>query len=172
MKVQLVLFLKWLYNNLIFFEARVRALFYGLFFKKLGKNTTIMKGFSMRGPQGISLGDYVPINIRCFLDGNGGLTIGNNVMIAPNVSIYTANHKFDRLDTAMIFQGVELAGVIIENDVWLGANSIILPGVHIGEGAIVAAGSVVTKDVEPYSIVGGNPAKFIKSRKDLNSSKS
>ena len=89
-----------------------------------------------------------------------------NVMMGPNVSIYTSNHKFDRTDIPMIKQGnSETKPVIIENDVWIGANVIILPGVTIHEGSIIAAGAVVTKDVECYTIVAGNPAKVIKKRK-------
>lgn len=87
-------------------------------------------------------------------------------MMGPDVMVYTQNHRTDRVDVPMIDQGnSEKREVIIGNDVWIGARSIIMPGVKIGEGSIIAAASVVTKDVMPYSVVGGVPAKLIKMRK-------
>ncbi len=87
-------------------------------------------------------------------------------MMAPEVLILGGNHRFDRVDIPMMFQGnVEYGPVEIGNDVWIGSRVIILPGLKIGEGSIIGAGSVVTKDVMPYSIVAGNPAKLIKMRK-------
>ena len=92
--------------------------------------------------------------------------IGNDVMMGQDVIIVTRNHEFKEVNTPMCNQGFkERHPVIIEDDVWIGHRVIILPGVHIGKGAIIAAGAVVTKDVEPYSIVGGVPARFIRSRK-------
>ena len=91
------------------------------------------------------------------------MRIGDDVMMGPNVSIYTRNHAFERTDVPMNTQGVsDEKIVVIENDVWIGANSIILPGVTVSKGAIIGAGAVVTKDVPEYAIVGGNPAKVIK----------
>jgi acetyltransferase-like isoleucine patch superfamily enzyme len=92
--------------------------------------------------------------------------IGDNVMIAPNVSILSRMHEYSRVDIPMSRQGYKKeAEVIIGNDVWLGRNVIVMPGVNIGDGVIVGAGSVVTKDVKSYEIVGGVPAKLIKDRK-------
>jgi len=76
-------------------------------------------------------------------------------MIGPNVSIPGANHNFDSIDVPMNMQGNTIKGTIIEDDVWIGANSVILDGIAIGKGSVIRAGSVVAKDVEPYSIVGG-----------------
>lgn len=99
------------------------------------------------------------------IDASGGrIVIGQYVAIGPNVVIRAANHRFDRLDIPIMDQGHETGEVIIDDDVWIAANCCITPGVHIGKGAIVGAGAVVTKDVEPYSIVGGVPAKKIGSR--------
>jgi len=112
----------------------------------------------------ISIGDYSSIGMNCVVQ--GGVKIGNNVMMGPQVFIYTQNHNHDRTDIPMIAQGYEEEKpVVIGDDVWIGSRVTILPGVHIGEGAIIGASSVVTKDVPAYSIVGGNPAKVIKSRK-------
>ena len=85
-------------------------------------------------------------------------------MMSPRVSIYAENHIFDDRERPMIDQGVKRSFVKIEDDCWIASNAVILSGVTIGRGSVVAAGSIVTKDVPPYSVVGGNPAKLIKSR--------
>lgn len=114
------------------------------------------RGFKMGSRSGLG------INARL----QGPLTIGNNVMMGPDVMIYTQNHRTDRVDIPMIDQGnSEKREVIIGDDVWIGARCIIMPGVKIGEGSILAAASVITKDVPPYAVVGGVPAKVIKMRK-------
>ena len=85
-------------------------------------------------------------------------------MMSPRVSMYAENHNFADRATPMKDQGVTRESIIIEDDCWIASNSIILAGVRIGQGSIIAAGSVVTKDVEPMSVMGGNPAKLIKYR--------
>jgi acetyltransferase-like isoleucine patch superfamily enzyme len=85
-------------------------------------------------------------------------------MISPRVSIYSENHNFSETAVPMIEQGVTRSFVKIEDDCWIAANSVILAGVTVGKGSVVAAGSIVTKDVPPYSVVAGNPAQVIKSR--------
>ena len=95
----------------------------------------------------------------------GDITIGKDVMMGTGCIIYTRNHRFDSLDVPMWKQGVEeVRPVVIGNDVWIGGRVTILPGVHIGNGAVVGAGAVVTKDVPDYAVVAGNPAKIIKYR--------
>lgn len=99
------------------------------------------------------------------IDASGGrILIGQCTAIGPNVVIRAANHRFDRLDIPIMDQGHEPGEVIIGDDVWIAANCCITPGVHIGKGAIVGAGAVVTRNVEPFSIVGGVPAKVIGRR--------
>jgi maltose O-acetyltransferase len=111
----------------------------------------------------IKIGSHCRINENVFLQGK--ISIGNFVMIAPNVSIYTKTHIYDNINLPMVKSGeTETLDVSIGNDVWIGLNSTILPGISIGEGSIIAAHSLVNKDVEPYSIVGGVPAKLIKKR--------
>ena len=111
----------------------------------------------------LKIGDNSSLGINCII--YEGVTIGNNVMMAPEVFIYTRSHKFDRTDIPMKEQGVSsLKPVIIGNDVWIGSRVTILPGVNIGDGAVIGASSVVVKDVEPYTVVAGNPAKIIKRR--------
>lgn len=96
----------------------------------------------------------------------GPVTIGSNVMMGPECCILTRNHQHDRCDIPMIDQGYEdYRPVVIGDDVWIGRRVIILPGVTVGGGSIIAAGAVVSKDVKPYSIVGGVPAKQIGNRK-------
>lgn len=94
----------------------------------------------------------------------GGLEIGSNVMMGPHVIITTANHVFSNLNIPMRVQGLVNKKVIIGDDVWVGANVVILPGVTIGNGSIIAAGAVVSKDVSSQVIVGGVPAREIKRR--------
>lgn len=93
------------------------------------------------------------------------MVIGNNVMMGPEVMAFTKNHRTEEVSIPMVDQGdIEEQPIVIDDDVWIGARSIILPGVHVGCSSIIAAGSVVTKDVEPFSVVGGVPAKQIKKR--------
>ena len=112
----------------------------------------------------ISLGDYSGIGKNSYI--GDYVTIGTHVMMGPDCLIYTRNHEFGNVETPICFQGFQnYKPVRIENDVWIGGRVIILPGVRRGEGAILGAGSVITKNVEPFSIVGGNPAKIIGRRK-------
>ncbi len=97
---------------------------------------------------------------------NGPVVIGNDVMMGPEVVIYTSGHKFDRTDVPMTEQGsTEPEPVTIGNDVWIGRRVIIMPGVSIGDGAVIGAGAVVTKDILAYAVAAGVPAKVIKMRK-------
>jgi len=114
------------------------------------------------------IGENSFLNNFCTVIALGDISIGNNVMVAPMCSIISGNHNFDRVDIPMIEQGYSAKGIVIEDDVWIGVNSVILDGVVVGKGSIIAAGSVVTKDVTPYTIVAGNPAKKIKNRFEEN----
>ena len=111
----------------------------------------------------IKIGFGCQINENVFIQGG---ELGNFVMIAPNVAILNSTHKIERTDIPMVMQEEEWGtNPVIEDDVWIGRNATILPGIKIGKGAVVAAGAVVTSDVADYTIVGGIPAKFIKTRK-------
>jgi virginiamycin A acetyltransferase len=112
------------------------------------------------------MGERVQIATNCFIaSGAGGLEIGNDVLISPNCTIITANYKFDRLDLPLQAQGTTSKGVRIGHRVWIGANSVVLDGSDIGENVIVSAGSVVTGTIKPNSVVLGNPAKVIFTRR-------
>ncbi len=126
-----------------------------------GKNINIERGatFSRK----LSIGDNSGLGINC--QAQGTVSIGNNVMMGPDVLIYTTNHEFNNKNVPMQQQGYQLEKpVSIGNDVWIGARVIILPGVHIGDGVVIGAGTVVTKDIPAYSVCVGNPAKVVKER--------
>ena len=143
-------------------SKKLRRFFAKRVISKIGKNVNIERGACF-GP-GLEIGDNSGVGINCEI--YGPVKIGNNVMMGPEVVIYTSGHKHDRVDVPMIEQGSEESrAVTIGNDVWIGRRAIIMPGVTIGNGCIIGAGAVVTKDVPDYSIAGGVPARVIKSRK-------
>jgi len=115
--------------------------------------------------EGLLIGNNVGIAQNCFIQVRGFVEIGDNVIMGPNVSIFSENHNSDDSDLPINMQGETRKGVKIENGVWIGTRAVILDGVKIGKNSIVAAGSVVTKDVPEFAIVAGVPAKVIKLRK-------
>ena len=132
-------------------------------FDRAGRGINVEKNANFGTGAGIIIGDYSGLGINCKV--RGPLEIGDNVMMGPDVIIFTSNHETSRTDIPMRGQGsTEPQKVTIESDVWIGARVIILPGVTIGKGAILAAGAVVTKDVPDYAVVGGVPAKVLKYR--------
>ncbi|KPV39319.1 acyltransferase [Alicyclobacillus ferrooxydans] len=138
----------------------VRNLFYRKLLKvDIGTGTAMQMDVLLMTRGGIRIGDNSVINRGCMLDGRGGLYIGNNVNISPETMILTAEHDVNH----PLFGGKE-APVVIHDDSWLSSRSMILPGVIVGRGAVVAAGAVVTKDVPEYAIVGGVPARVIGTR--------
>ena len=139
----------------------VRAFFACMALDKCGKNVNIEHGAQFGFDT--SIGDNSGIGINAIL--SPGITIGNDVMMGPYCMMFTSNHAIGDLTTPMRKQGhAERKPIVIGNDIWIGARVTILPGVHVGDGSVIGAGAVVTKDVEPYSIVAGNPAKKIGSR--------
>lgn len=135
-----------------------------------GRNVTVGR-FAMIRPsgyygheigEGLNIKDDSNIGAYNYIGCSGYIEIGEKVMLSPRVSIYSENHNFADISIPMKEQGTERGEIVIEDDCWIASNSIILSGVIIGKGSIVAAGAVVTKNIEEYSIVGGNPAKLIK----------
>src|SRR3989338_3434581 len=152
------------YNLVAFKIARIRALFWGIFMKQVGRGVYIMEGCKILNPTGIEIGDHSGINHHTDIGGRGGLKIGQYVMIGPYCQILTAEHKYDDRKKPIYLQDICCGPVVIEDDVWIGTHVVILPNVTIKKGAIIGADSVVTKDVESYAIVAGAPAKLIKYR--------
>ncbi|WDP90548.1 MAG: acyltransferase [Desulfobacter sp.] len=132
---------------------------------KIGDFSEVHEDCVLRTFQGfIYIGKKCSLNRHCYLLGSGGITIGNMVRIGPRVNLITNNHIFKERDRPIMEQGESHAPINIKDDVWIGANATILPGVAIPQGCIVAAGAVVTKSIPPFSIVGGVPAKVIGQR--------
>lgn len=149
------------YSGIKVGQTALRRVCGKLMLRHCGKNVNIEQ--NARFSPKVSLGDYSGIGVNAKI--NGECVIGNYVMMGEDCTIITRNHAHDRLDIPMMQQGFEKdRPVVIDDDVWIGDKVVLLPGVHIGKGAIIGAGSVVTKDVEPYSIMAGVPARKIKSR--------
>ena len=152
-----------------FGSKKLRAFFCKPLFKKFGENVDIGPRVEFFNVRNSEIGDNSGIGAYCSL---GTVKIGNYVMMGTHCLIISQNHHFDDLGVAMCRQGFyEDKPVVIEDDVWIGSRVIILPGVKVCHGSIIGAGAVVTKDVDPYTIVAGNPAMVIgirdgKKRKD------
>ena len=138
-----------------------RKLIYKLLGAKVAHDVVFHFKTELRAPELLVIGGGTIIGDNAILDARGGLEMGKNVNLSSNVSIYTLQHDHRDPD----FNCTNLhAKVKIDDRVWLGSNVIVLPGVHIGEGAVCCAGCVVTKDVEPYAVVAGIPAKKVNER--------
>lgn len=150
------------YSHIKFGQKHIRAFCGKLMLEKCGKKVNIEKNalFSTRA----KLGDYSGIGINAQI--RGACVIGDYVMMGPNCTIYAQNHEFSDVTKPMKFQGYqEEKPVIIGDDVWIGENVSILPGVKVGSHSIIGASAVVTKDVPEYAVVAGNPAEVKKIRK-------
>lgn len=112
----------------------------------------------------IYIGRNCTVNPFTIIYGQGGVTVGNNVMIASHCVLVSSNHKFDLIDESIRSQGIVMEGIVIEDDVWIGTGVKILDGVTIGKGSVVGSGSVVTKSLGKYGIYGGVPAKLLRKR--------
>lgn len=131
----------------------------------VGRGSKI-KDYAYIAPRGgfIRIGSGSSINPYCVLLGYGGITIGDNVRIAAHSSIIAFQHNYEHCDECIVRQGNVWEGIVIEDDVWIGTGVRILDGVKIGKGAVIGAGAVVTRDVPPYSVSIGVPARVIKYR--------
>ncbi|GAB4447428.1 MAG: DapH/DapD/GlmU-related protein [Anaerolineales bacterium] len=137
---------------------------------EIGDNTIVMHGavlhvYNFRGMphSGIKIGKDSLVGEYSVIRGQGGVTIGDRVYTSPFTQIIAVNHVFDDPNRPFVEQGITAEGIVIEDDVWLGAGAVITDGVRVGKGAVVAAGAVVTKDVPPHTVVGGVPARPIKA---------
>lgn len=137
---------------------------------EIGSNTIVMHGavlhvynFRNMPHSGIKIGHDSLIGEYCVIRGQGGVQIGDRVYTSPFTQIIAINHVFDDPGRPFVEQGITAEGIVIEDDVWIGAGAVVTDGVRIGKGAVVAAGAVVTKNVPPHTVVGGVPAKPIKT---------
>lgn len=131
---------------------------------KIGKGVVIYPGVWITPGRYLTIEDEVDIAKDVIITTSGGVNIGKRTLIGYRTQILSANHTIPPIGVPFPISGDSLKKIIIKNDVWIGANCIITAGVTIGEGAVVAAGSVVTKDVPPNAIVGGIPARIIRMR--------
>jgi acetyltransferase-like isoleucine patch superfamily enzyme len=136
---------------------------------EIGPETVVMHGavlhvynFRDLPNAGIKIGRNSLIGEYSVVRGQGGVEIGDRVYTSPFTQIIAVNHVFDDPNRPFVEQGITAEGIVIEDDVWLGAGAVITDGVRVGKGAVVAAGAVVTKDVSPHTVVGGVPARPIK----------
>ncbi|MGY2288731.1 acyltransferase [Pseudomonas sp. SDO528_S397] len=150
-----------LFNTLLslvmFFNVR-RALL-RMTGSRVGANTTVHRNVTFFSFGQLSIGQHCTINYQCYLDNRAGIQIGDNVNISHNTRIYTLGHDIDDPLSCLVGKPV-----VIGDNAWIFPNVMIMPGVTLGTGAVVYPGSVVTRNVEAYSIVGGNPAKHIRFR--------
>jgi acetyltransferase-like isoleucine patch superfamily enzyme len=148
-------------NRLTFDDAdRVRALFSELIGKRVDDSFLLIPPFFTSGGPEITVGRNVFVNQNCTFYDLGGLAIADEVMIGPNVSLITSGHPLAPSERRAY---VTAKPIVIERNVWIAAGATVIGGVTVGENAVVAAGSVVTRDVAPNSLVGGNPARLIRS---------
>ncbi|HBG45907.1 MAG TPA: acyltransferase [Deltaproteobacteria bacterium] len=146
---------------------KLRRLFGGgrkVSFALRGANVRIMDGFYFSNPEAVALGDNVYIGRNFYMSGKGKLTIGSNVIISDRCSIMTSQHDYKDADALPYGTGYVHSPVTIRDNVWIGMNASILPGVEIGEGAVIGFGAVVRKDIPPMSIAIGNPAVIVSKR--------
>lgn len=145
-----------------------RALFYRFFiFKKSSFSVFIKENVTIEHGYNITFGKNVGINCNTYINGIGELLIGDNVLISPNVVISTGFHPIDNVIT-IYGEPTLLEKVIIEDDVYIGANSVIVPGVRISKGSVIGANSLVNKSTKKFTIYGGVPIKQLRERKQLD----
>ena len=162
--------IKWIWMDLVLFKLNlvshcipfhsIRKFYFRLFGLKIGKNSFIHMRTRFFNPAGITIGNGTIVGDACFLDGRASLVIGNNVDIATGVMVYNSEHDVHSEDFKPIEEPIEIGDYV-----FIGPRAIILPGVKIGKGAVIAAGAVVTRSVKDFEIVGGVPAKPIGERK-------
>ena len=131
---------------------------------RIGKNVIFYPGVWIAPGKNLVVGDDVDFALDVIVTTSGGVEIGDRTLIGYRAQILSSNHRIPDNRSQIFNSGHEYKKVTIGKDVWIGANAIILPGIEVGEGAVVAAGSIVTKNVAPFTIVGGNPAQLIKQR--------
>lgn len=133
-------------------------------FNHIGKNVSVFAGFKFGHSEKLTLHDNIVLGENIFINAHGGVEICSGTITGPDVMIFSVNHIYDSEDILPFAEELSLKPVKIEENCWIGARSFICPGVTIGEGSVVAAGSVVTKSFPACSVIGGNPARLIKTK--------
>ncbi|BBO72968.1 acyltransferase [Desulfosarcina widdelii] len=175
--IKLIKYLKWdlstksfrfFYLNFFFKDIpgrlgmEIRKLLYERYLRHAGKNLMVYEGVHIRNIDKLSVGDNVALGVNNFIQAAGEVEIGNNAIFAPDVKIWSANHKYDDLEKPIFEQGYDYKKVVIGNNVWIASNVFIMPGAELGDGVVVSAGAVVgAKKIPPYTILAGNPARKI-----------
>jgi acetyltransferase-like isoleucine patch superfamily enzyme len=160
----------------IIFGFKLRAYYWRSRIKSIQENVIFSRGTIFEAPELIVIGKEVAFGEKINIDATNsyGIYIGNNVSIAQGTYMRSANHNFNSTNVVIQLQGhhaseieynKDFFSIVIENDVWIGANAIILSGAHIGEGSVIGAGSLISRNIPPYSIVVGNPGRVIGNRK-------
>ncbi len=135
---------------------------------RIGSNTIIACSGSLKHlGEGFNIGSNSGIGDFCFFGSAGGIKIGENVIMGQNVRFHSENHNYNRLDIPIKEQGVTNKGINVGNDCWIGSGVVFLDGVTVGEGCVIGANTLVNKDIPPFSVAVGNPAKIIKNRKEM-----
>ena len=144
--------------------ARLRGWLYSHLVRSKGWGCTFGEAVTIVNPPTLSLGNRVSIHPYCYFLGSGAVTIGDNVAIATGCVFVSETHNMTRVDIPIKEQGLTAQPITIGNDVWFGARVVVLGGVTIGDGAVIGAGAVVNKDLPPFSVSGGVPAKVLRFR--------
>jgi len=139
----------------------IRRAYWPMRLKSCGKNLMMAERVKIASPEHLQLGDNVGMGIGAYITAGGGVTVGNYVGIGPDAKIWSVNHIYKDPTRPWMLQGSESKEVVIGNDVWIMAGSIVKPGVIIGDGAIISAGTVLAKSIPPYAIVAGNPGRIV-----------
>lgn len=150
------------YVRMFVLKYRLKRLYRS--FKSIGDSVRWGGDFEVQYPERIAIGSNALIHEGAFMNGEGEIEIGNNFVAGKNLNIVSSDHNYDTPEMLPWDEQMIARKVVIGDNVWCGLNVIILPGVQIGEGAVIGAGSVVTKDVEKCAVVAGNPARVIKYR--------
>lgn len=154
--------------------AKLRAIYTNCKIRELRKkahieeHVKILPGFQIGNVEKLIIHHHVSIGMDCFINALGGVEIHSGTILGPNVTIFSENHIYEKSECIPFANERRCKKVTIGENCWIGAHSFIVPGVTLGEGCIVAGGSVVTKDFPPLSVIGGAPAKIIKERDVLD----
>ena len=130
--------------------------------KNVGKNVSIHPNVFLLNVHNLSLGNNISIHPMCYIDATGGIYIGNNISIAHSSTIISSNHTWDDLTIPIKYNKEKLAPVVLDDDIWIGCGVRILAGIKISRRSVLAAGAVLTSNVEEFSLMGGVPARLIK----------